>query len=181
MPRTTPTARPRKPRKKTTSPRESSKKKTTDSRKKTNRPRKAATKKGASGTTGARPMASPDDRRYRDTHEWHKLEDGLVVIGLSKFAVDELTDITYLDVIKTEGPIHAGEAFGEIESVKTTSDLYCGIDGTVVAVNEEAIDNPALINEDPFGQAWLIKVRPTDPAQLDALMSSDVYDAQTAA
>ena len=126
-------------------------------------------------------MASPDDRRYLATHEWHKLEGDLVVIGISKFAVDELTDITYVDIVRTEGQIRAGETFGEIESVKATSDLYCGIDGDVVEVNEEAVDNPALINEDPFGKAWLIKVRPTDKAQVDDLMSGTEYDAQVEA
>ena len=79
-------------------------------------------------------MASPADRRYLESHEWHKAEGDLVVIGVSQFAVDELTDITYLDIKKKAGEIKAGQSFGEIESVKATSELYCGIDGTIVAV-----------------------------------------------
>ena len=80
-------------------------------------------------------MASPNDRRYAPTHEWHKREGGFVIVGLSKFAVDELTDVTFVDIRKTSGNIKAGESFGEIESVKATSELYCGIDGTIVEIN----------------------------------------------
>ena len=122
-------------------------------------------------------MACPDDRRYLESHEWHKLDGDVVSIGVSQFAVDELTDITYVEFNKQDGVISAGDSFGEIESVKATSDLYCGIDGEVVEVNHAVLDNPALINEEPFGSAWLIKVRPTDPAQLDGLLSAADYEA----
>src|SRR5690606_22147654 len=101
----------------------------------------------------------------------------LVVIGVSRFAIDELTDVTYVEVAVKSGPIQAGETFGEIESVKATSDLYCGIDGEVVEVNQAVLDNPALLNEDPFGKAWLLKVRPSDPGQVDGLSSAADYDA----
>ncbi len=125
-------------------------------------------------------MASPEDRRYLDSHEWHKPEDGLVVIGISQHAVDELTDITYLEITNESGPIRKGESFGEIESVKATSELYAGIDGEVVDVNREVIDNPALINEDPYDRGWMIKVRPDDPEQLEQLLSASDYDRQAA-
>ena len=121
-------------------------------------------------------MPSPADRRYTATHEWHKSEAGQVILGISEFAVRELTDITFLDIKKKSGPIKAGETFGEIESVKATSELYCAIDGTVVAFNQEAIDNPALINEDPYGKGWLIKVAPGNAAQVDGLLSAADYD-----
>lgn len=123
-------------------------------------------------------MASPNDRRYLDSHEWHKLEGDVVTIGISQFAVDELTDITYVDIVKTEGEIKAHEAFGEIESVKATSDLYCGVDGIVAAVNERAIDDPSLINKDPFGEGWLLKIKPSDPSQLELLLDAEAYDRQ---
>ncbi|MBI1336581.1 MAG: glycine cleavage system protein GcvH [Phycisphaera sp.] len=125
-------------------------------------------------------MPSPNDRRYLESHEWHKLEsDGsTVTIGVSQFAVDELTDVTYVDITKTAGPIKAGETFGEVESVKATSELYVGVDGEVVKVNQEAIDNPAMLNEDPFGNAWLIQVKASDPAQLEKLLSAADYDKQ---
>lgn len=128
-------------------------------------------------------MASPapDDRRYLSSHEWHKVEGDLVVIGISQFAVEELTDITFLDIEKTDGQIAAGESFGEIESVKATSELYCGIDGEVAEVNAAAIENPAVINEDPFGQGWLIKIRPSDAGQVDTLLSAEAYDSEHAA
>jgi glycine cleavage system H protein len=123
-------------------------------------------------------MASPNDRRYTKTHEWHKLEDGNVTLGISKFAVEELTDITFVEVKKKSGPIKAGEAFGEIESVKATSELYSGIDGTIIAFNQAAIDNPAIINDDPFGKGWLLKITPSSPAQLDGLLSASDYDGK---
>ena len=122
-------------------------------------------------------MSSPDDRRYLISHEWHKPEGDLVVVGVSQFAVDELTDVTYVEVSVDSGAISAGDTFGEIESVKATSDLYCGIDGEVVEVNQAVLDNPALLNEDPFEAAWLIKVRPSDPSQLDGLLSAVDYAA----
>jgi glycine cleavage system H protein len=125
-------------------------------------------------------MASPADRRYLPTHEWHKTEGDLVVIGLSQFAVAELTDITFLDIKKQSGPIHRGESFGEIESVKATSELYSGIEGTLVQANQQAIDNPALINEDPYGRGWLVKIRPADAGQLAALLCAEDYDRQHA-
>ncbi|MEX0776738.1 MAG: glycine cleavage system protein GcvH [Phycisphaeraceae bacterium] len=121
-------------------------------------------------------MPSPTDRRYLESHEWHKLDGGLVTIGISQFAVDELTDITYLDVRKKSGAIKAGESFGEIESVKATSDLYCGIDGQVVAVNQAVITDPAIINQDPFDKGWIIKVKPSDPGQVETLIAADAYD-----
>jgi len=124
-------------------------------------------------------MASPTDRRYTSTHEWHKPEAGLVVIGLTRFAVDELTDITFLDIRKSSGAVKKGESFGEIESVKTTSELYSGIDGTVVAVNDAAVKNPAVINEDPFGAGWLIKIKPADAKAVEGLLDAKTYDQQT--
>ena len=76
-------------------------------------------------------MASPDDRRYTETHEWHKLDGDSVTVGLTKFAVEELTDITFVDIVKQTGPVARSEVFGEIESVKATSEIYSGIDGVV--------------------------------------------------
>jgi len=121
-------------------------------------------------------MAAPDDRRYTETHEWHQLNNSIVTIGLSKFAVDELTDSTYLEILHTEGSVNAGDAIGEIESVKATSEIYSGIDGAIVAVNQEAIDNPAVINEDPYGKGWIIQIHPDNLDQLDSLLDAASYD-----
>ena len=123
-------------------------------------------------------MASPDDRRYLETHEWHKLEGDVVTIGLSRFAVDELTDITYVEIAKTQGTIQAGEAFGEIESVKATSDLYVGVDGAVTSINQEVVDDPSIVNDDPYGRGWLIKVTVSNTEQLESLLTAQAYDAK---
>lgn len=125
-------------------------------------------------------MASPTDRTYLDSHEWHKVDGDVVIVGISQFAVDELTDITYLEVTVDEGDIAAGESFGEIESVKATSELYSGIDGEVVAVNSDVVDNPSIINEDPFEAGWIIKIKPSDPSQAEQLVSAADYDAKHA-
>ncbi len=122
-------------------------------------------------------MASPDDRRYLDSHEWHRFDEGLVVIGVSAFAVDELSDVTYVEFSVESGRIEAGQTFGEIESVKATSDLYCGVSGEVVEVNAAVLEDPAMVNDDAFGKAWLIKVKPDNPAELDQLKSAAEYDA----
>ena len=125
-------------------------------------------------------MSAPDDRQYLASHEWHKTEGDLVVIGISQVAVDELTDITYLEVTTDSGPIGAGETFGEIESVKATSELYSGVAGEVVEVNQEALDNPAIINEDCYGKGWIIKVRPSTPDVQGDLLSAAEYQSQVA-
>ena len=124
-------------------------------------------------------MPAPDDRRYLESHEWHKPEGDVVLIGISQFAVDELTDITYLE-ITAEGAIDKGDALGEIESVKATSELYSGIAGEVVEVNQAVVDDPSLINRDCYGDGWIVKLKPSDPAQLDALLSAADYEKQAA-
>ncbi len=128
-------------------------------------------------------MPAPDDRRYLDTHEWHKPDPshaGMVTLGITQFAADELTDITFVDVTKKSGAIKAGESFGEVESVKATSEVYCGIDGEIVAVNQAVIDNPALLNSDPFEAGWIIRVRARDVAQVQGLLSADEYNRRHA-
>ncbi len=122
-------------------------------------------------------MGSQSDRRYLESHEWHKLDGGAVLIGISQFAVEELTDITFLDITRKSGAVKAGDTFGEIESVKATSELYSGIDGEVIAVNDELLANPEKINENPW-DAWLIKIQPSNPAQLEQLLDAAAYDAQ---
>ena len=122
-------------------------------------------------------MAAPTDRRYAESHEWHKPEGDLVVVGITQFAVDELTDITYAEYTVESGPIEKGQTFAEVESVKATSEIYSGIDGEVVEVNSAVADEPSMLNDDPFGQAWLVKIKPSDPAQVEALMDAAAYEA----
>ncbi len=121
-------------------------------------------------------MAVPQDRRYLKTHEWFKQEGDLVVIGITEHAAQELTDITFVQMPEVGTQIKAGDPFGEVESVKATSEVYSGIDGEVVAVNEELGGNPGLINSDAFGEGWLIKVKPADPSQLRNLITAAEYE-----
>ena len=122
-------------------------------------------------------MAFPRDRRYTPTHEWHRIDGDEVTIGISQFAVDELTDITYLEVTRTNGHVNAGDAIGEIESVKATSDLYTGVTGEVIAVNEKVIADPSIINQDPYDQGWILRIHINDPNQIESLLSAENYDA----
>lgn len=120
-------------------------------------------------------MSVPTDRTYLQTHEWHKLEADLVIIGITKFAADELTDITYVGLPSVGQKVSANGRWGEIESVKATADLYSGVDGQVVAVNDKLQSNPGLVNSDPYGEGWMIKVRPTNPDQVRQLLSAEQY------
>ncbi len=99
----------------------------------------------------------PEELRYAKTHEWVREEDGLCVIGLTDFAQDALGDIVFVNLPQVGDELKAEETFADVESVKAVSDVYAPVNGTVTEVNEEVVDNPALINEDPYG-AWLVKV-----------------------
>jgi glycine cleavage system H protein len=120
-------------------------------------------------------MSAPNDRRYLQTHEWHKLEGDTVTIGITQFAADELTDVTYVALPKVGTAVTANERFGEIESVKATSDLYSGVSGTVTAINDELTGNPGLVNTDPYDKGWMIKVKVSDPQQVESLLPADEY------
>jgi glycine cleavage system H protein len=122
-------------------------------------------------------MPSPTDRRYSATHEWHKQEGDIVTIGLTQFAVDELTDVTYVDLPNVGKQVAPGKSFGEIESVKATSEMYSAVAGEVIDTNKALKDNPALVNTDPYGQGWLIKVK-APGADLSALATGQDYDAK---
>lgn len=118
---------------------------------------------------------APADRRYLETHEWHKLEGDSVVIGITQFAADELTDITFVALPKVGTKVEANKPFGEIESVKATSDLISGVTGTVTAVNDGLKDNPGVINQDPHEAGWMIKVKLSTPSDIDKLLPADEY------
>ena len=121
-------------------------------------------------------MPVPNDRKYSQTHEWFKLEGDVVTIGITQFAADELTDITYVDLPKVGAKIEAGSHFGEIESVKATSELYSAVSGLVREVNPRLADEPELVNNDPFGQGWMIQLECTDPGPLAKLLDGPAYD-----
>ena len=121
-------------------------------------------------------MPAPADCRYRDSHEWHRLEGDIVTLGITRFAVDELTDVTYIELPAVGAQLKANDAIGEIESVKATSEIYTGVAGKVTETNAAAVDNPAVINADPFTEGWLVKIQITHPPDLDALMDADTYN-----
>jgi glycine cleavage system H protein len=124
-------------------------------------------------------MPVPTDRKYAATHEWHKVEGEVVTIGITQFAVDELTDITYVDLPAVGKQLTATKTFGEIESVKATSELYSAVSGEVVEVNGALKEDPSLVNSDPFGKGWMIKVKaPAAEKELAGLMDGAAYSAK---
>ena len=124
-------------------------------------------------------MSAPADRKYLESHEWHKVDGDTATIGITQFAADELTDITFVQLPKPGTKVVANKPFGEIESVKATSDLYSGVSGEVVAVNAALNDDPGLVNRDPYNGAWMIKVKLANPAEVDRLLNSVDYLAKT--
>ena len=124
-------------------------------------------------------MSAPKDLRYLQTHEWHRVEGDTVTIGITQFAADELTDITYVSLPKVGDAIAANGRFGEIESVKATSDLYSGVAGTVTAVNNDLGNEPGLVNRDPYAGGWMIKLKATNAADVNKLLSVDDYLKKT--
>jgi len=120
-------------------------------------------------------MNIPEELKYTAEHEWIRVEGDELVIGVTDFAQGELGDVVFLE-IETEGEtLDKGEIFGTIEAVKTVSDLYMPLDGKVLEVNPALEDAPELINSSPFDQGWMIRVKLSDPAQLDDLMSAAAY------
>lgn len=117
--------------------------------------------------------------RYATTHEWAKFDGDLVTVGITSFAAEQLGDLTALQLPKVGAAVIVGKAFGEIESVKSVSDLYAPVSGTVVEVNTKLADNPEPIQTDAFGQ-WMIKIKLAADAQTDHLMTKELYDAQIA-
>lgn len=127
-------------------------------------------------------MASPQDLKYTKTHEWVRQDGDVATIGISDYAQTELGDITFIELPEVGAAVSRQEPFGVVESVKAASDVYAPVDGEVVARNEDAIAAPDLVNASPYDQAWLIKVRLSDPSQLDELLDARAYDeAATAA
>ena len=121
-------------------------------------------------------MSVPQDYKFTRTHEWVKVDGDVVTIGLTEFAQSELGDITYLELPGVGTEVRASEPFGVVESVKAASDIYAPVSGEVVEENEAAISSPEVVNASPFGDAWLLKVRVSDPSQLDSLMGAAEYE-----
>jgi len=121
-------------------------------------------------------MAHPNDRRYSSEHEWVLVDGDVATIGISNFAQDQLGEVVYVDLPSEGDGLVAGETFGEIESVKSVSELYAPVSGEIVEVNSTLGDSPETVNADPHGDGWMVKIRLADSAQVDALMSAEEYD-----
>lgn len=123
-------------------------------------------------------MPNPKECRFAETHEWLCIDEDVVTLGLTKYAVNELTDITYIEMKDPKSTILPGESVGEVESVKTTSDIYSPIGGELLEVNDAVVRDPSLLNSDPYGAGWLVRIRTTDPSPLDALMDRETYETK---
>jgi glycine cleavage system H protein len=125
-------------------------------------------------------MSYPDDLRYSKEHEWVRAEEDRATIGITSFAADELGDIVFVELPEVGATLSQFGTFGVVESVKAVSDLYSPVSGEVVEVNEALRDSPELLNADPFGDGWIVRVTLADAAELDALMDAAAYADQTA-
>ena len=122
-------------------------------------------------------MNVPDDLRYSKDHEWARLEDGRVRIGITDYAQDALGDVVFVQVPDVGTAVTLGQSFSEVESTKSVSDIYAPVSGTVVEVNQELADSPQRVNEDPYGEGWLVVIEADDASQLDQLLDADAYRA----
>jgi glycine cleavage system H protein len=120
-------------------------------------------------------MTAPPDLKYLPTHEWHRITGDTATIGITQIAADELTDVTFVSLPKVGTTLSANARFGEIESVKATSDLYAGVSGTVTEVNDALVADPSLVNTDPYNRGWMIKLKLSNPADADKLLGAEDY------
>ncbi len=123
-------------------------------------------------------MTFPANCKYTDDHEWVRIDSGnIAYVGITDFAQSELGELVYIEVETVGETVNAHAIFGTVEAVKTTSDLFMPVQGKVLEFNKQAEDNPALINEDPYGAGWIVKIELTNPADLDALLDDVKYQA----
>jgi glycine cleavage system H protein len=134
-------------------------------------------REAATDPKGALGAVNPADLRYHKEHEWVRVEGDTAVIGISDFAQDQLGEVVYVDLPSAGDTFAAGDTFGEIESVKSVSELFSPVSGSVTEVNDDLDATPEIINSDPYGAGWMIKVAMSDASELGALMSADEYDS----
>lgn len=120
-------------------------------------------------------MDFPDDLRYSTDHEWVRVEDGKARIGITDYAQDALGDVVYVEVPEIGATVASRAKVSEVESTKSVSDIYAPLAGTVVEVNTDLADGPERLNEDPYGEGWICVIQPSDPAELDGLLSAAAY------
>jgi glycine cleavage system H protein len=119
---------------------------------------------------------NPKNLKYHREHDWARIEGDTAVFGLTSYAQETLGDIVYIELPEVGADVTAGTAYAEVESVKAVSDVYAPLSGSVLEVNEEVVDAPELINESPFEDGWLIKVKLSDPSEADDLMTAEEYE-----
>lgn len=120
-------------------------------------------------------MSYPEDVRYTREHEWARVEGGLVTIGITSYATDQLGDVVFVELPAAGKKLEAGKPFGVVEAVKTVSDLYAPIEGEVAEVNGALADNPALVNQEPFGEGWMIRIKPARAEDVKQLLDATQY------
>ena len=125
-------------------------------------------------------MNFPSNLRYTKDHEWIKMDGNVATIGITDYAQRELGDIVYVEVETVGKSLKAGEIFGTVEAVKTVSDLFLPVDGTITELNAVLANSPESVNSDPYGEGWMIKMTVNNPADVEALMDATAYDAQVA-
>ena len=122
-------------------------------------------------------MNVPEELRYSTDHEWAKVEDGRVRMGITDYAQDALGDVVFVQIPDAGTRVAQGDSFSEVESTKSVSDIYAPIAGTIVEVNQELADSPQRVNEDPYGEGWLVVIDPDDASQVDQLLDAAAYRA----
>jgi glycine cleavage system H protein len=122
----------------------------------------------------------PKKLRYAKTHEWASLEGNVCTVGITQFAVDQLTDVVYIELPEVGDHTFQGEGFGEIESVKAVSDLYAPVNGEVIEINDKLLEDPTIVAKDPYGKGWMAKIKVEPGTALDHLMTLEQYDKQIA-
>ena len=125
-------------------------------------------------------MNFPSNLRYTKEHEWIKLDGNVATIGITDYAQKELGDIVYIEVESIGKPLKAGDVFGTVEAVKTVSDLFLPVDGTITELNAALANSPESVNSDPYGEGWMVKMTVNNPADVEALMDSATYGTQVA-
>ena len=122
-------------------------------------------------------MDIPQDRRYTKDHEWARLEGDRITVGITDYAQDALGDVVFVQIPTTGTTVAAGSSLSEVESTKSVSDIYAPVDGTVTDVNDELVDNPQRLNEDPYGDGWICVLSMADPTQFEGLLDAAAYRA----
>ena len=125
-------------------------------------------------------MNFPKNLRYTKDHEWIKLDGNVATIGITDYAQRELGDIVYVEVETIGKPLKAGDVFGTVEAVKTVSDLFLPVDGTITELNAALANSPESVNSDPYGEGWMVKMTVNNPAEVESLMDAAAYEAQVA-